>query len=358
MAYDVLSDPQKREIYDKYGEQGLREGAASAGPFHTPDEIFARLFGFRTNSGGERERKGRDTLHPLRVTLEDMYRGKTSKLALQKNVVCGKCNGVGGKEGSVKSCTVCRGTGVRVTLRQIAPGMVQQMQSQCPECHGEGEIINEKDRCKECAGRKTVTERKVLEVHVDPGMRDGQKITFREEGDQEPGITPGDIVIVLDEQPHAIFKRDNDHLMMKMEVDLVEALCGFKRVIKHLDNRQLLLTCLPGEVIRPDAIKVIIGEGMPRYKNPTEKGNLIIQFSVNFPADHWIPDDKLQALHELLPAPTYAMPEVDPSELEEVTLSNFDPSMQQESRRAHNAYDHDDDADGVHEAPGVSCATH
>ena len=79
---------------------------------------------------------------------------------------------------------------------------MQQVQAVCSECNGEGEIIKEKDRCKQCKGKKTETERKVLEVHVDKGMKDGQRITFSGEGDQTPGVIPGDVVIVLEEKPH------------------------------------------------------------------------------------------------------------------------------------------------------------
>ncbi|KAJ7383288.1 mitochondrial protein import protein MAS5 [Desmophyllum pertusum] len=109
----------------------------------------------------------------------------------------------------------------------------------------------EKDRCKNCQGRKTTKERKILEVHIVRGMKDGQKITFTGEGDQEPGIEPGDIIIILDEKEHPLYKRDDLDLLMKMEIDLVEALCGFQKTIEMLDKRQLLITSHPGELIKP-----------------------------------------------------------------------------------------------------------
>ena len=90
----------------------------------------------------------------------------------------------GGKPGAVHPCKSCRGSGVKVVLRQLGPGMMQQMQSVCSDCHGDGEMINEKDRCKVCQGRKVTKETKNHEVEIDKGMRDGQKITLRGEGDQ------------------------------------------------------------------------------------------------------------------------------------------------------------------------------
>lgn len=119
------------------------------------------------------------------MSLEDLYNGKVSKLQLGKNVLCKACNGAGGKEGATQQCSGCKGRGMKITIRQLGPGMVQQMQSVCPDCRGEGTMIAEKDRCKTCSGRKTVKETKMLEVHVDKGVPDGHKIYFRGEGDQE-----------------------------------------------------------------------------------------------------------------------------------------------------------------------------
>ena len=126
-------------------------------------------------------------------------------------------------------------------------------------------------------------ERKILEVAVDKGMEDGQKITFSGEGDQEPGLEPGDIIIVLDEKQHQVFNRNGIDLIMKMDISLTEALCGFKKTIETLDQRTLVIQTIPGEVIKNGVLKAIYGEGMPTYRNPFEKGKLIIQFTVDFP---------------------------------------------------------------------------
>lgn len=140
-------------------------------------------------------------------------------------------------------------------------GMLQQIQSVCNECKGQGERINAKDRCKHCHGKKVVRERKILEVHVDKGMTDGQKIIFNGEGDQEPDLEAGDIIIVLDEKEHSVFRRSGNDLIIRLELQLVEALCGFQKVIKTLDDRDLVITCLPGEVIKHGDVKAILNEG-------------------------------------------------------------------------------------------------
>lgn len=349
-AFEVLSDEKKRTMYDKHGEQGLKEGGA--GDFHSPFDIFDMFFG---GAGGGRRRhgekaRGKDTVHQLRVSLEELYNGATRQLAIQKNVICDACDGIGGKEGSVQKCDKCNGTGVDVKLRQIGPGMVQQIQQPCRECNQTGEKIKEKDRCKKCSGKKVIRERKVLECIITAGMKDGQKIKFSEEGDQAPGIDPGDVVIILDEKEHEVFKRSGADLHMKMNIELADALCGFTRMVKTLDNttRYLKIISAPGEVIRPDQPKCIEDEGMPT-KN-FRKGKLIIAFEINFPQSNWIKPEKITSLESLLPAREKHVP----SDLsEEVHLSDLSELPSHGNSRGY--YDEDEDDRG--QGGGVQCQT-
>lgn len=248
--------------------------------------------------------------------------GTLRKLAIQKSIVCDKCEGRGGKKGSVEKCHTCRGSGIETIVKQIAPGIIQQMDQMCRHCHGNGEIIAAKDRCKQCSGKKTLRDRSILEVHVEKGMRNNQKLVFSGEGNQEPDLQPGNVVVVLEEKPHPVFKRSQNDLLMTMPLQLVEALCGFQKVIKTLDNRDLVITNLPGEVVKDEQFKCIIGEGMPHYKNPFEKGRLIIQFQVIFPVS--IQPETIPQLEECLPP---RQPVSIPIEAEECTmvsiLSNF-----------------------------------
>lgn len=128
--------------------------------------------------------------------------------------------------------------------------MIQQIQQPCEECSGTGEVINQKDRCKTCNGRKTVSEKKMLEVHIDKGMKGGQTITFRGESDQAPGVTPGDVVIVIEEKPHERFQRKENDLITEVDIDLLSALAGGTFTIRHLDDRALVVTIPPDEIIR------------------------------------------------------------------------------------------------------------
>lgn len=215
---------------------------------------FGGMFGGGFGGGGGMRdtgpKKARPIQHKHKVTLEDIYKGKVSKLALQKSVICPGCQGRGGKEGAVKTCQGCEGRGVKMMMRQMGP-MIQRFQTVCPDCNGEGESIRERDRCKTCKGKKTTVERKVLHVHVDKGVQNGKKIDFPGEGDQVPGIEPGDVQFEIETKPHARFQRKDDDLFYRAEIDLVTALAGGSIYVEHLDDRWLNVEILPGEVISP-----------------------------------------------------------------------------------------------------------
>ncbi|XP_028813818.1 dnaJ homolog subfamily A member 1 [Denticeps clupeoides] len=345
-AYEVLSDAKKRDLYDQGGEQAIKEGGMAGDGFSSPMDIFNMFFG----GGGrtQRERKGKNVVHQLKVSLEDLYNGTTRKLGLQKNVICEKCDGYGGKKGALEKCSTCKGRGIQIQVQQIGPGMIQQIQSMCSDCQGQGERFSAKDRCKTCNGHKVERKKKVLEVHIDKGMKDGQKVTFHGEGDQEPGLEPGDVIIVLDQMEHSVFQRQDINLVMKMNIKLVEALCGFKKTVSTLDNRTLVVSSPPGQVVKHNDVKCVEGEGMPVYRQPYEKGQLVIEFEVEFPDKNWLPVHMLPQLESLLPEREDVMLSDD---LEEVDLCDVDMESQRRSY-SREAYDEDEAPRG-----GVQCQT-
>uniref|UniRef100_A0A673GAV4 DnaJ homolog subfamily A member 2-like n=1 Tax=Sinocyclocheilus rhinocerous TaxID=307959 RepID=A0A673GAV4_9TELE len=332
-AYEVLTNPEKKDLYDRYGEQGLREGGGGGAGM---EDIFSHIFGgglfgfmgsqsSRSRNGGRR--RGEDMIHPLKVSLEDLYNGKTTKLQLSKNVLCSACMN-----------SIC--DGLNTTFRCLVVFL--------------GEVIHEKDRCKECEGRKVCKEVKVLEVHVDKGMKHGQKITFSGEADQSPNTEPGDIILVLQEKDHEEFRRDGNDLHMSHRIGLVEALCGFQFMLTHLDGRHLVIKYPPGKVIEPGSIRVIRGEGMPQYRNPFEKGDLYIKFDVKFPENGWISTEKLTELEDLLPSRT-EVPVIS-ADAEEVDLQDFDISQGSSGGHRREAYNDSSDEEGGPHGPGVQCA--
>ncbi|XP_074268109.1 dnaJ protein homolog ANJ1-like [Silene latifolia] len=360
-AYEVLSDPDKRKIYDEYGEDALKEGMGGGGGMHDPFDIFSSFFGGSPFGGGgssrgRRQRRGEDVIHPLKVSLEDLYGGTTKKLSLSRNVICSKCSGKGSKSGASMTCGGCQGTGMKVSIRQLGPSMIQQMQHPCNECKGTGESISDKDRCPQCKGDKVVPEKKVLEVVVDKGMQNGQKVTFTGEADEAPDTVTGDIVFVLQQKEHPKFKRKGQDLFYEHTLSLTEALCGFRFVLTHLDGRQLLIKSNPGEVIKPDQFKAVDDEGMPIYQRPFMKGKLYIHFSVEFPESLSL--DQVAALEAVLPPkPSMQLSEMELDECEETTMHsvNIEEEMKRKQAQAQQeAYDEDDDE--PHGGQRVQCA--
>jgi DnaJ homolog subfamily A member 2 len=160
--------------------------------------------GGRGGGGNRGPRKGPSFNHPVKVSLEDLYNGKTVKLAINRKVIVGES----------KQCERCGGQGAVMEVRQIGPGMITQMQRTCSACEGQGYIA------------RTKTERKVLEVHVEKGMKNNTKVTFRGAADETPGMEPGDVNFIIQEKEHDVFKRKNADLLVTREISLNQALTG------------------------------------------------------------------------------------------------------------------------------------
>jgi DnaJ-class molecular chaperone len=223
--------------------------------------------------------------------------------------------------------------------------MIQQMQTVCQDCKGKGQTIREKDRCQRCGGNKVIPEEKQLEVHIDKGMQTGQKLTFYGEGEQEPGIEAGDIVVILkekrDDRNLELFKRQDNDLVYEHKITLVVALTGFKFYIKHLDERYLLVTSELNSITKPGDIKVVSHEGMPIHKQ-SYKGDLLIRFDVVFPLPDQLDDPKRAKLKEILPKPTPTnLPPNAECVIDEVEATDYVPN----SRRTRRDEDMDDDDD-------------
>lgn len=210
-AYEILSDEDQRKLYDKHGLDGVSDQNGGSGRGGGGGEdLFSMFFG-----GGGRSsqgpRKGPSVNHPLKVSLEDLYNGKTVKLAVNRKVIVG----------DVKECDACNGQGAVMEMRQIGPGMITQSQRPCSTCAGKGN------------NAKTKNERKVLEVHVDKGMKHNQKISFSQMADEQPNMEPGDINFIVQEKDHTLFKRKEADLLVTKDLSLNQALCGFS--VRHCD---------------------------------------------------------------------------------------------------------------------------
>lgn len=288
-AYEILSDPDKRAMYDEHGKEGLQQTPGND-PFG-----FESFFG-GMNRGRRQQPKGSDLRVKLDVTLEDLYMGRTIELEVSNQQLCPHCRGSGAdSKDDVKTCTVCHGTGVQIVRHQVAPGFIQQMQHPCPSCKGQGKTI--KKKCHVCGGTKVVRGTNVLTLEVERGMDSGETIIFSRMADQLPGHIAGDLVYVLEAAPHAVYRRLESHLYTTITVSLAEALLGFSRTIEHLDGRAVVVERTT--VTQPGQVITLEGEGMPKHHFPSEFGNLYVEVTVVLPAS--LTPDQAKALKESLP---------------------------------------------------------
>jgi DnaJ family protein A protein 2 len=347
VAYEILSDEDKRKRYDQYGEKGVDSDAAGV----DPSDIFSSLF------GGGRARRGepkpKSIMHELPVALENFYNGKAVKLAITRDRLCSSCNGRGSnKEGVDAKCSDCGGRGAKMMIRQLGPGFMQQMQVPCNSCNGRGTNLKPQDRCAGCKGEQILKDKKIFEVVIEKGMKRGDSVTFAGEGDQIPGVKlSGDIIIVLDQKPHPIFTRKGAHLLINKTISLVEALTGFKTVVQHLDGRHILVQTQPGEVLDPEFMYSVNREGMPiKGTGGVERGNLLIKFQVVYPKRVSAAD--AVKLHEVFgQPPTVTVPtEHEEGFLQQTTIDLNDKAHQQRDD------DDDDDDSGRGQPQGAQCA--
>ncbi|XP_035228585.1 dnaJ homolog subfamily B member 11-like [Stegodyphus dumicola] len=254
-AYEVLSDEEKRRTYDQFGEEGLKNDAFGGGS--DPFASFFGDFGFFTGGSrtGAREiPRGGDVIMDLWVTLEELYSGNFVEVVRNKPVMQ--------PAKGTRQCN-CR---QEMVTRQLGPGRFQMTQQTV---------------CDECPNVKYVNQEKVLEIEIEPGMKDGQEQKFVAEGEPHIDGEPGDLRIRIQTLPHPVFERRGDDLYTNLTISLTDALCGFTMEITHLDGHKVEITrdkiTFPGARIRKK------NEGMPNYENNNLKGTLYVTFDVDFP---------------------------------------------------------------------------
>ena len=298
-AHEVLSNPEKRELYDKYGPDGLRQGGGGGGGM---GDIFDMFFG----GGGGRGRSSRrekaqlkPTVKKINIDMEQIYNGHLKSVIVDRKIMCVTCDGKGGK--NIKTCTQCKGRGVVVRMVQLGPGMYSQSQTSCGTCSGEGKIFKKEDICKQCKGEKTLMKPEKIEIPIEKGIPDKHQIKIEGKGNEHPDYRTGDLVVVVFTNPHSEYERKGSHLYLKKKISLYEALVGFKFNVEQLDNNLITVTTAPGEIIQHGQVKMVQDMGLPVYKETFSYGNLYIEFEVEFPKK--VSAQEAKVLKTVLPPP-------------------------------------------------------
>jgi DnaJ family protein A protein 2 len=300
-AYEVLSDANKRNMYDMYGEEGIAHGAHEHNTAHAQD-IFNMFFRGNNMSGFGPFATNEPThqVTEINVPLSALYNGIETEIDINRNEICSTCKGIGAKKKEdVKKCYICNGTGQVMKSVRTPMGIMQSV-SACVTCKGQGETIDSKCKCPTCNGEKIVNVKKKLPIKIPKGMSDGRQLLFKGMADQRPGMEPGDLSIIIRQMPHDTFSRDGDDLSIEKTVTLIEALTGADINITHLDGRVLRLRSPDGFVIKPGTVMEVPGEGMPRLNRDT-KGKLFVHFKVEFPDT--IAKEAFETLSKVLPTP-------------------------------------------------------
>eukprot|EP01012_Entosiphon_sulcatum_P035459 TRINITY_DN44_c0_g1_i1.p1 TRINITY_DN44_c0_g1~~TRINITY_DN44_c0_g1_i1.p1 ORF type:complete len:388 (-),score=42.91 TRINITY_DN44_c0_g1_i1:96-1259(-) len=270
-AHDVLADEQRRSIYDQLGDD-KRE---SQSPTLNSSELFDRLFPdvsspfpLASFEHSAARRRGRDIVHILPVTLSELYNGTLRTVTLSRMT---QCDCVSSPNRSRQAaCAECAGTGVSVS--HIV----------CGSCKGRG-VRQRPGTCQFCADSRLISRKHSYEVRIEPGMKDGERIVFEREGDEQVDGAAGDVVIKLQQRQHETFRREGNDLYMSATISLKDALCGVSIPILHLDGRSLTIKSPIGEVISPGETKSVPNEGMPVRGHAHSKGDLFVKFCIEFP---------------------------------------------------------------------------
>jgi len=282
-AYEVLRDSQKREIYDRFGHEGL-EGRGFRGfngfedIFSSFGDIFEDFLGFGGGRGRRtRARQGKSLRFDLELTLEEAFIGKEQELTFQKLEACQTCNGSGASPGSEpQTCHTCQGRGQAVRSQGFF-----QISTTCPACHGQGEIINEP--CRDCRGGGKLRVERSINVKIPPGVDTGSQLRLRGEGEAgEHAGPPGDLFVVIHVKGHEFFAREEDNLICQIPVSFVQAALGDTIGIPVLGEEgshelEIRQGTQPGEIVR------VSGKGMSSLRGHHRRGDLYVKIIVKVP---------------------------------------------------------------------------
>jgi molecular chaperone DnaJ len=307
-AYEILSNPEKKQRYDQFGHAGLGNGGGYGGGFGggmSMEDIFSQFgdifgsafgggfgSGFGSSGRSRRVNKGSNLRIKVKLTLEEILKGVEKKIKVSKYISCRVCNGSGAKDGSsFRSCSTCNGSG-RVT--RVTNTFLGQMQttSSCPSCGGEGQIITEK--CTACYGNGIVKDEEVIAINIPAGVGEGMQMSMSGKGNAAArGGIPGDLIILIEEVKHESLIRDGNNLLHDHYISFPEAAMGTTIEVPTLEGKARIKID-PGT--QSSKVLRLKGKGLPSV-NSYGRGDLLVNINVWTPQN--ISKEEKQMLEKL-----------------------------------------------------------
>jgi len=295
-AYEVLSDTEKRSMYDRFGtvKPGMGGFSSSRDPFDIFAEVFGGNFGGFGFGAGSRRRphRGRDIRSRLDITFEEAAFGVEKEVAIQRMEACTHCGGSGAEPGTQpQRCPECNGTGQVRHAQQTFLGSIVNI-SECPRCEGQGTIVT--DPCQECQGAGKVYHRRRLNVRVPAGIEDGMSIRLAGEGEPgERGGPPGNLYVNVRVKPHAYFKRRDSDVIVELKVNVAQAALGTRVKVPTLDGEREI--AIPAGT-QPNTVLRMRELGIPHLRG-NGRGDQLIVVQVAIPQH--LSDNQETLLEEL-----------------------------------------------------------
>jgi len=291
-ALSILENPEKKEIYDRFGMDGIKGDMGGDGggfnpfgpgfPFggENPFGAFGGFpGGFNPFGGGMNPREEKENImERLNVTLEQIYKEESVNLKYNQKVTCVACKGEGSSNGVKTTCHDCGGKGMKMRIMRMGP-IQQQSVVPCGTCSSKGKIIPDANKCNSCSASGFTMKEKTIAIPLKNGFGNGLKMQMEGKGHQINGMKT-DLIIIINELEHPIFKRRGNDLLVEVELKLFQALFGFDKVITHLDGRRLHLHHT-GKT-NYGTVRKINEEGMMDLRSK-RKGDLIIKFNIDLP---------------------------------------------------------------------------
>lgn len=311
-AYEVLRDPEKRAMYDRYGHEGVNQGGGTGGfegmtmeeilrHFGFGDDIFGEFFGRRSGGfGGRRQggERGSNLRIKVKMTLEEIASGVHKKIKVRKQVKCSTCNGMGARHsGDIEICSTCRGAGAigRVTQTPFGP---MQTTTTCPACQGTGQTI--KATCPTCRGEGRIMDEETIEVDIPAGVHEGIQLSLSNKGNAgQRGGPNGDLIINIEELPHEHFTREGRNILYELFLNIADAALGAQVEVPTLEGRarvKIPAGTQSGKIFR------LRGKGLPSL-DTRERGDLLVHVNIWTPKK--LTDEERRLLERLRDMPNF-----------------------------------------------------